>query len=227
MYTGPGVPPSLTLVRFSKRRIGELFGARAARLYGIGIAVSFAILIGILPRPVSPSTLEDLLVSALKSASWAVAGFSALSAARDLVGRDREDGVLSLLAQRGFDPRTLELSRALGAAFLIATWIAVPAALLALLAWAKLGEPDHWPWVFAWIGFVVAYSVVLGIVAGGLARAVSLVTERGRLALVGLVIAPELLRVVWPSVPSIPGLFSWALERASEFDSMLLRSVGG
>lgn len=220
VYTGIRVTAFFPLVRFSKRRIGELFGARAGRLYGIGVALSFAVLIGFLPEPVSPSKVEDLLIAALKSASWSVAGFTALSAARDLGRRDDDDGILSLVAQRGHDPRSLELSRVLGAALWVASWVAGPALVLAAFAWTRLGDWSLWPWTFSWASFVLFYSASLGIAAGGLARGAARVTSWGRLGLIALVMAPELLRSVWPSVPSIPAAFAWALERAAQLDSV-------
>jgi len=212
-----------TLVRFSQRRLTELFGARAARLYGIGIAASFGVMIAVLPRPVSIGALEGLLLQALRSASWFVAGLCAFSAARDLARRDFEEGVTALVAQRGHDARSLELSRGLAAAQFIALWIGVPSSILALIAWIKTADPARWAWTAGWLGFVIVYSSLLGIVVAGLARAASrLSPHRGRSLLAAFVFVPELLRTAWPSVPSVPAVFAWALDRAAELDSLTL-----
>lgn len=178
-------------------------------------------MIALLPRPVSIAAIEGLLLQALRSASWFVAGLCALSAARDLVRRDLEEGVTALVAQRGHDPKSLELSRGLAAALLIATWIGLPAVLLALLAWVRVSDLSSLPWAIAWVSFAIVYSIALGLVIGALARVASHISpERGRLVLIGLVLTPELLRAVWPSVPSVPAAFAWALDRAAELNAM-------
>src|SRR5262245_11358154 len=117
--------------------MAELFGMRAARLYAFGLALSFALLIALLPASTTPASIEKLIGRALLSASWLVAGLAALAAARDLERKDREEGILALVAQRGHDLETLELSRTLAAAVLIATRIALPAALLVLVGVLK------------------------------------------------------------------------------------------
>lgn len=207
--------PLPLLVRFSRRRIAELFGARAARLYGIGVAASFGISILVIPGSPSVPIVESLLRRALISASWIVGGLTALSAARDLARRDREDGVTALVAQRGYSASALEVSRALAASVLIATWVGVPSLLLAIAAWAKVGDLGVWRWALGWTAFVVVYSTALGLVLGVLARWASRASpDRGRLLLAAFILIPELLHAVWPFLPSVPSAFGWALHRA-------------
>jgi hypothetical protein len=196
--------------------MAELFGMRAARLYAFGLAASFALLIALLPASATASSIEKLLGRALISSSWLVAGLAALAAARDLERRDREEGVLALVAQRGHDLGTLELSRALAAAALIAARVALPAALLVVVGLLKLRDASATLWALRWLAFTLVYAPALGLVLGGLARTASrLSPDRGRTVLALLILLPELARSVWPALPSVPSAFAWALERAT------------
>lgn len=209
------MPRLLLLVDFSRRRLAELLGARVSRLYGLGLAASFALMVVLLPGAAPVWAVSKLLVRELTSASWIVAGLAALSAARDLEQRDRDEGALALAAQRGHAPAALELSRVLATAGHIAFWVGVPALVLAVLGWFKVSDLTVWRWALAWIAFVVVYALALGLVLGVLARVAARASrQRGRTVLVVLILVPELVRVAWPVVPSVPSAFAWALARA-------------
>lgn len=209
------MPRWFALARLSRRRLGELFGARAGRAYGVGIAVSHALLILLLPKTTEASAVTELLKSGLVSASWAVAGFVSLSAARDLAARDDGDGLTELAATRGYDSRDLTLARFGAAAFVIAFWIFVPFTLLALLA-AFRSSIAGAVWALGWIGFVAFYVAILALTTSALARiAARLYPSHGRSALGAFVLLPHLLHSAFPAVPSLPAAFGWLLEHGT------------
>jgi hypothetical protein len=205
------------LARLSRRRLGELFGARAARAYAIGIAGTNALLVLLLPSTTEASAFAALVRNASSSASWAVAGFVGLSAARDLYGRDQLDGISALASTRGFDARDLGLSRVGAAAFVIAVWLFVPLAVLALIAGVRLSAPSG-AWTIAWIAFLAPYAALLGITLSALARlAAHLYPNYGRSALAAFVLLPHLLHWAFPEVPSLPAAFGWLLDRGEDW----------
>ena len=208
------------LARLSRRRLGELFGARAARAYGIGIAGTNALLLLLLPSTTEASAFAALLKSASSSASWAVAGFVGLSAARDLSRRDELDGISALASSRGYDARDLDLSRVGAAAFVIAVWLFVPLSLLSLIAGIRLSAPSG-AWTIAWIAFLALYSALLAVTLSALARlAAHLYPNYGRSALSTFVLLPHLLHWAFPEVPSLPAAFGWLLDRGADWVSL-------
>lgn len=195
--------------------MAELFGVRSARLYSIGIGLTFTILIALAPRPSTTWLIDRLVLQALLSASWVVAGLAALACARNLASKDREEGVLSLVEQRGHAAKSLEFSRALAAALLIAVRVGFPVLLVLSVGWFKAGDWALFGWFFGWSGFVVIYALALGLTLGVLARVAAHISpERGRIVLVLLIFLPELGRVLLPTLPTVPSVFGWALERA-------------
>ena len=211
----------LPLARLSRRRLGELFGARAARAYGVGISVSYALMILLLPSTTEASTFAALVKNALSSASWAVAGFVSLSAARDLSQRDRVDGVSALAESRGYGNHALEWSRFGAAAFVIAVWLFLPLAALSLLAGLRLAGPST-AWTLAWLGFLALYVPLLALTLSALARvAARFYPSYGRSALATFVLLPHLVRWAFPEVPSVPAAFAWLLERGTDFVSLV------
>jgi ABC-type transport system involved in multi-copper enzyme maturation permease subunit len=207
------------LARLCRRRLGELFGARAARAYGVGIATSYGLLLMLLPRTSEPSEFSAVLGDALSSASWAVAGLVSLSASRNLAGRDEADGVSALARCRGYDARELTLARFAAAAFVIAAWLFVPFAALSLLAGFRLAAPSV-TWTAAWLAFLTLYAPLLALTMSGLSRlAARLYPNHGRSALAAFVLLPHLLHWAFPDVPSLPAAFGWLLQRGTGFAS--------
>lgn len=193
--------------------MASLFGIKSARLYAIGIAFSFTILIAFTPP--SLSLLDELLLQALTSASWIVAGLAALSSARDLERKDREEGILALVLSRGHAANALELSRALAASLLIALRVGLPLLILVTIAWFKLADLERFRWFVSWSAFITVYALALGLVLGVLARVAARISpDRGRIVLVLLIALPELGRVLVPNLPTVPSAFGWALDRA-------------
>lgn len=178
---------------------------RLARAYAFGVALSFAALAALTPYP-GRAAFNGWLGDALRSASWVVAGLSALGAARDLAQRDDADGFSTLAALRGADRRALDGARVLAAALRIALGVCVPA--LAVLTVAGLRSPraELLPWLAQWGAFIVSYAAGLGVVLALLARLCSgLLAPQARLSLACLVLVPELLRAVGGlPLPSLP-----------------------
>lgn len=190
---------------------------RMARVYALGLLASFALLLVVLPASTGPQVLGSVLARALGTASWIVAGLSALSAARDLRARDEAEGISMLAALRGHDARSLELSRLLATALRIGVGVGLPVLLLTAFGCLKVREPSPASWAPSWIAFVLGYSVVLGSAVALLARAAAwLNPRRGRLLLALVVLLPELARLVAPTTPSVPRAFAWALTRGRE-----------
>ena len=208
--------------------MAELFGVKSARLYAIGIGLTFAILLALAPRASTTWLVDQLLLQALTSASWIVAGLAALASARNLEQKDREEGVESLVEQRGHTAKALELSRVLAAAVLIAARVGLPLLFLIAVGWMRLGDWSLAGWFFGWSGFVVIYAAALGLVLGVLARVAARISpERGRVVLVLLIALPELGRVLFPNVPSVPSAFGWALERVRGNPALAHGSAAG
>jgi hypothetical protein len=189
---------------------------RAARLYGIGIAVSYAIVLWLLPAPVDAGAMAAVLRNALISASWAVAGFSALSLARDLTTREQSEGITSLIRLHGYDARELRVSIVAAGAFAIWIWILVPFVALVLLSGAVIEAVSKTGWTLAWLAFAAAYAAGLALIASALSRGCAeLYPRHGKLALLALVLVPHALRLSLPGFPSLPASFGWLIEQGS------------
>jgi hypothetical protein len=185
---------------------------RLARMYSFGVALSFALL-ALLTPTTGRSAINGWIVDALRSASWVVAGLSALSAARELEPRDELDGFSALAALRGSAREQRSRARALATALRIALGVCVPGlAVLGVGALRSLG-PALLPWLALWLAFIVAYSLVLGATLALLARASArLLAQQARLLLVCVVFVPELVRALggfW--FPSLPAACAWLL----------------
>lgn len=207
----------LPLIRLSSRRLSEAFGMRAGRTYAIGISVSYALLLLVLPASTEARTAGLVLSEALRAASWAVAGFGALSAARDLSARDQNDGLVSLAGASGYRECDVVFSHWAAGALRIAFWLFVPFAALALFAGLRFSTPRSLVWACGWLGLSLVYAPLLGVTASTLSRAAArLFPGHGRTALLALVFVPHLLRLSFPELPSLPAAFDWLLERGSE-----------
>jgi hypothetical protein len=186
---------------------------RLARMYSLGVALSFA-LVTLLTPTSGRGPVNGWIADALRSASWVVAGLSALSAARELEPRDDADGFSALAALRGSAREHRYRARALAIALRIALGVCLPGlVVLGVGALRSLG-PALLPWLALWLAFIVAYSLALGVALSLLARACArLLAQQARLLLVCVVFVPELVRAmggIW--FPSLPAACAWLLE---------------
>jgi hypothetical protein len=212
----------LPLIRLSSRRLGEAFGMRAGRTYAIGISLSYALLLLLLPASTDARTAGLVLSEALRAASWAVAGFGALSAARDLSTRDHDDGLVSLANASGYRTRDVLVSHWAAGAMRIAFWLFVPFALLALFAGVRFSTPRALLWASGWLAVALVYAPLLGVTASTLSRgAARLFPGHGRIALLLFVVGPHLLRLSFPELPSVPAAFAWLLEQSNQLVQQL------
>ncbi len=192
----------IALVGVCDRRLGHTFLAKGARLYGFGIAASYAILLLFDPADPLP-----ILRRALGTLAWIVGGLVSLAAAKD-AGADTTSGLALLARQRGVTRHELEAARWVGSALRIARLTGVPALALAAIAAAHapasvgLAEPLHWALGSA--GFAIALGVGLATLARGAAW---LSPERGRIALVCLVVLPVLAAELWPAAPRLDAAY--------------------
>jgi hypothetical protein len=195
------------LVALSERRLREAFGGRVARVYGWGIAVSYVLALFLLK-----SRAEAILAQALVALSWIPAGLVALGAARDQARLDDEQGFVSLVRQRGFDARELELARFLAAARRIAKVTGYPALVLVLARAALARGTDAALMSLSSAAGAAAYVVCLSLLLAGLARASAIVSGgRGRLLFVAVVLVPHVAGALFPEMPSVPRLLGTIL----------------
>lgn len=188
---------------------------RMARAYSFGVALSFAVLVALLPTG-ARSAFNRWLVDALRSASWVVAGLSALSAARDLEQRDDADGFSSLCALRGSGRGERAWAQAIATALRIAVGVCLPALAVLAVSALKSRGPALGQWLLLWTALIVGYAAALGVTLSLLARASArLLADQARFLLLAVVFAPELLRALagWP-LPSLPSAFDSLLELA-------------
>jgi hypothetical protein len=198
-----------------RARLAESWGIRAARLYGIGIGLSYTLTILLLPDRAPVATVNAVVKNALVSASWAVAGLVMVSAARNLQRNDRNDGISALIGARGYHERDLGLARLIAAASVITVWIFVPVALLSVLAGTALST-GALRFSLGWVGFALVYAALLGASVSALARcSARFFPEHGPSVLIAAVLVPHLLRLSFPDLPSFPAAFAWLLERGS------------
>ena len=207
---GPGLALGLGLIKLvslCERRLADAFGGRIARLYGWGVALSYAFALFLVRgRP------EAILSQALVALAWIPAGLVALGAARDQARLDDESGFVSLVRQRGFDARDLELARFLAAARRIARVTGWPAlALVALRASLARSADDALASAWSALGAGV-FVVCLSLCLAALARASAVLSAgRGRLTLAAIVVVPYVAAALFPWMPSIPRMFGSVL----------------
>ncbi|HKY39401.1 MAG TPA: hypothetical protein VJN18_25860 [Polyangiaceae bacterium] len=198
-------------MRVSRRAQRGLWGLRLARLYGIGVGISYALLAFGLAS--DPKLATSLWTRCLTTASW-VAGLGALSLARDLVARDEAQGITSLARLRGFGDQALERARTLSGAVTLFGAVAAPGLLVALAALLRFRTVPGALSALSLALMTLPYAALLGGVLTVLARLCSrLLPERGRWLLLALVLGPWLLaRGTGSALPSIPGAFAWLLD---------------
>lgn len=182
---------------------------RLARMYAVGVAFSFALLALLVPAA-SVAAFNEPIADALRSASWVVAGLSALSAARDHEQRDDADGISTLAVLRGSTREQHAVARMVASTLRIALGVCAPGLLVLLVAATRAEGPELARWFTRWAAFILLYSLGLGATLSMLARASErLVAKQAWLVLLGVVFVPELLRtlggVPLPSLPSACG----------------------
>jgi hypothetical protein len=192
----------VALTALCSAQVRGLLGVRAAAVVGWLIATGFGVTMLVAGRRAAGASLAP----AVAWLSWLAGGLAALSAARNPGGSAR-DGVSALLVQRGHDPRTLPVARLVANMTAIARVVGRPALGLGLLGLVLSGSAAMIASRAALVLGAVCYAAVLGAVLGGLAAGcAALSPRRASTWLLGLVIGPELARVVWPRVPSVPDL---------------------
>jgi hypothetical protein len=190
------------LVALSERRLREAFGGRVAGVYGSGIALSYVVALLVMK-----SRSEAILAQALVALAWIPAGLVALGAARDQARLDDEQGFVSLVRQRGFDARELELARFLAAARRIAKVTGYPALVLVLARAALARGADAALASLEAAAGAAVFVLCLSLLLAGLARASAIVSGgRGRLVFVAVVLVPHVAAALFPDMPSVPRL---------------------
>ncbi len=210
--TVPKVPVfPRALVRMCARSQRELWGLRLTRLYGFGIGVSYAVLVAV--TAADEAATARLWLRCLETASW-VAGIGALSLATDLPGRDTAQGLVGLAHLRGFNERSLERARAFAGALRLSATVAIPGALLALMAGLRARSLPEALSAMGLLLLTLPYAALVGSSLAGLARAASrALPQRGRLLFVVLTLGPWLAGEAFSAkLPSVPGAFAWLLE---------------
>lgn len=216
-----GLPPwaasvgrlaSLSAVLVPLARRGGL--SRMGRLYpwliALGCAALFALSHG--GRDVRPAAVVAAAVGLM---SWA-AGVVALEAATDAEPDDRERGLRAVATERGFSLLEQEWARALATIRVVARSVALPGALLAVVASAYAPQGTRLTLAVTLSASVAIYAVALASVLGGIARLCARALPRqGRILFALVVLGP----CAWPSesghAPNIPAAFAAVLHRVS------------
>lgn len=207
---------SRALVRFCSQGQGQLWGLKLTRAYGIGIGVSYAILLWLGREAPSFAAATRLWSHALSIASW-VAGVGALSLARNLARRDAQQGITGLARLRGYSESELERARTVAGALRLAWGALLPGLIVALALALRLRSWSATLGAVALICFTLVYAALLGATLAPLARACQRwLPERGRTLFLSLVLGPWLLgEGLGAPVPSLPAAFGWLLEHVT------------
>ena len=187
----------------------KTFALFSARLYAFGVFVSYAIAIALTRGATRPASIHGFVQAALVTLSWAVGALAALGSAQALAARSERDALSALAMQRGFTGLALLRARTLAAAVRIARLVGIPALLLVAVGVVRGASPA---WALAVAPAVVVYACALGLSLALLAHFSAEVAPRHpRSFLIALVLGPLLLSRAFPTVPSIPQLFSGLL----------------
>jgi hypothetical protein len=216
------LPRVAALIRLCEARLLELFGVRAARIYAFGVALSFAVLMLLAGSSDRRQALHGLFFDALSTLSWVVGGMVGLSAARDLRARDADDGISSLVRQRGHGERELEQARFLAATLRVARLVAVPGVVIALVAALRIRTLASLPWCAYLCAAPIVYALLLGAGVSLLARgSAMLLPSHGRALFALLAIVPELLRQSFSDMPSVPAFYGFVLRQLADWGARL------
>jgi hypothetical protein len=197
------------LVRLLDARVRARFGAQLAKLFAALVFVAYAVILLFAGRGHRAVAVVE---SAVATLSWFAAGIIALSAAGPV---DEDDAAVAALArQRGWGPRALAWATFWAVARRVAAVVGVPALVLALEALALSVRGGAMASRVFFVLGVVIYVAVLSVAIAVLARlATSLSPTRGRWLVVFLVVLPEALRSVFPTLPSLPQLLGALLDQ--------------
>jgi len=188
------------------------FGLRAARVYAFGVFVAYAIAISVSRGTGRHAAIQSSMHAALVALSWVVGALAALGTARGLAEQADSDGLRALALQRGFDGRAVLRARTLAGALRVARLVGIPALLLVGVAVAR-GQSLGWALVTA--PAVAVYAAALGLCLALLAHfSAALSPRHPRALLAALVLGPLVIAQAYPSVPSVPGVFSALLDRS-------------
>lgn len=184
---------------------------RMAKLYAFGVFASYAIAIALTRGTTRAATIHGFVKAALVSLSWVVGALAALGSAQALAQQTERDALGALAIQRGFQPAALLRARTWAAALRVARLVGLPALLLVAVGLAR-GATLRWGLLVA--PAVLVYAGALGVSLALLAHfSAELSPRHPRALLATLVLAPLLLSLAYPSIPSFPRLFSGLLTR--------------
>ena len=198
----------IALFDLGRRRSAAL---RLATLYAFGVFVSYAVAIALTRGESRASAIHGFVKAALVSLSWVVGGLSALGSAQALAQQAERDELAALAIQRGFQPSALLRARTWAATVRVTRTVCIPALLLILVGVARGGTLR---WALTVAPAVVVYAGALGLALALLAHfSAELSPRHPRALLAVLVLGPLLLSLAYPSIPSLPRLFSGLLSR--------------
>ena len=181
-------------------------GLRAARLYAFSVFVGYGLAVGLTHGSDQSVIIQGLIASALVPSSWVVGSLAALGATQALAQQADGDALAALAVQRGFSLASLRRARALSAARRIAQLVGLPALLLVLVG---LVRGCSFAWALGVAPAVIVYALVLSSVLALLAVfSAEVAPHHPRALLTLLVLAPLLLSLAFPAIPSIPSGFS-------------------
>lgn len=202
------------LVALMDRRLRERLGAKIGRFAAIWLTAAYSLALLVTHRAGRPELLDAIVVAGLGALSWLAAGPVALAAAGDLQSADRRDGVVALAAQRGYSPDILRLARFGAAMRRLRSVTLFPALVISAVALGLSTSIRVLGGRLLLCAGAAAYVLVLSVVLGVLARALATLSQgHARAWLVGIVLVPHALHLVWPEVASLPSAFVWLLDR--------------
>jgi hypothetical protein len=184
---------------------------RLANLYAFGVFLSYAVAIALTRGESRASAIHGFVQAALVSLSWVVGGLSALGSAQALAQQAERDALAALAVQRGFQPAAFLRARTWAATLRVTRTVCIPALLLIVVGVARGGTLR---WALGVAPAVVVYAGALGLALALLAHfSAELSPSHARALLTVLVVGPFLLSLAYPSIPSLPHLFSTLLSR--------------
>jgi hypothetical protein len=195
------------LVALAERRLNDRFLSRAARFYGWGIALSYAVAMWM--ELGDPSAL---LRRGLGTLAWVSGGMVVLSGLRnpDDAG---ERGLLALVRGQGGSATELASAHLLALGRRLLRVTAWPALALGVATGVSVRDGSM-PLALllntlAALVFVTLTSAALVLLARA---ALILGPARVKLTFAALVLLPHLAHAIWPAVPSVPALLEVLLD---------------